>query len=70
MLKSIPVGAKIFHIFAFNDYLINRKDEVFKLFDFIHIINFYKIIEFKIFNIILFLILIIFFSFLILKRRF
>ena len=32
MLKSITVGAKNFHIFSFNDYLLDRKEEILNLF--------------------------------------
>ena len=69
MLKNITVGAKNFHIFAFNDYLLHRKEKILSLLDSVYLITMFKIIEVKLLNLILFAIFIIFFSFLILKKK-
>lgn len=69
MLKSITVGAKNFYIFSFNDYLLDRKENILNLFDSVYLINMFKIIEIKLINLVLFAILVIFFCFLILKKK-
>ena len=56
VLKNITVGAKNFHIFAFNDYLLGRKEEILNLLDSTYIINIFAILS-------------IIFSFLILKNK-
>ncbi len=69
MLKGITVGAKNFYIFSFNDYLLDRKEMILNLFDSVYLINMFKIIEIKLINLVLFAILVIFFSFLTLKKK-
>ena len=69
MLKNIPVGAKNFYIFAINDYLIDRKNNVFELLNFEYLMNIYKIIEFKFVNLILFIIFVISFINISLKKK-
>ena len=60
---------KIFIFFSINDYLLDRKDEILKLPESIHLLDIYKIIENKLLNIILFAVLIIFFSKLFFKKK-
>ena len=69
LLKNMTVGAKNFYIFSINDYLLDRKDEILKLPESIHLLDIYKIIENKLLNIILFAVLIIFFSKLFFKKK-
>ena len=69
MLRNITVGAKNFYIFAINDYLLDRKEVILNMFDTPFFINIFKIIEIKLFNLVLFVILVICFSFLILKKK-
>ena len=68
MLRSITVGAKNFYIFSLNDYILDRKEQILNLFGSVYIINIFKVMEIKLINIVLFAILVIFFTFLISKK--
>ena len=68
MLRSITVGAKNFYIFSLNDYVLDRKEQILNLFGSVYIINIFKVMEIKLINIVLFAILVIFFTFLISKK--
>ena len=69
MLRNITVGAKNFYIFSLNDYLLDRKEQILNLFGSVYLINTFKLIEIKLINIVLFAILVIFFTFLSSKKK-
>lgn len=69
MLKDLPAGAKNFYVFSINDYLIDRKDIIQNLLKFINLNFIYKIIEFKIINLIALTALSSLFIYVLLKKK-